>query len=355
MPHQPTLFGRTLKELETLDTRQATSQSHAKAVEICTRELDLHGLTSRKQTFEVPTSSFWHPLFTFGLLAAGTWFAWEGLPVGSLGFILCVLGAWWSYTHFRNQRNPMDFFIPTDPTQNVIADFGEGQKHLILMAHLDTPASGFGMELLTGKWQSTHVWIAVLTPIVVLLRLYEADIQPVVTLLTLYFGILTAISALWYNNERTTGPFADNALGVATAMAVAEHLWGKWPLRVSLVLTSGRGTRALGIRAYLKTLNLQNPKDALVIHFCPLESEGLSIVEFPKAEHPKMLIESTEALHSLPVMAHPLRSLETEAFANVKIPSLTLAGLESTEDGLTSISERIGQLAQVWTKLDKLN
>jgi hypothetical protein len=194
----------------------------------------------------------------FGLMqpAVGRWPAW-GLSLLLFGFSFYLL--WRKYT-FHNY--PLQEFLPRGPSQNVIAVLPPGgavKQRIVISAHLDSHRSviWFATDLLVSIYTLLFplaIWGTLLAPI-----FYALGILSGLQVFG-WFGIAIAFLQfiIWFTGVTADlgvySPGAnDNASGVGTLLAIAEHLYEQ-PLaqtEIWCVFTGCAETGCDGMRALL--------------------------------------------------------------------------------------------------------
>lgn len=336
---------RTLSGLSHFPHRGSTTEEEANAAQFLGRELSLQGFIVLEQPFESPTTYSWNVVGAAGLLALGSLFAWNSLW---LGIPVSALGAWWLLAHFSLEPHFLDFFIPKAPSRNIVAQFGQGEQHLVLMAHYDTAKSAFLYNpARVGTFRLSfvlNVTLAVLTPILALARFFSDALEPILLVLALYFAVNTVLFYLRERNEPFVNGANDNASGVAAAIEIANRLWGKLGARVTLVLSGCKEVGARGAAEFLKTLEPQEYAQTLVLN---LDNVGQGDLHYATGEgmvrFHRYNSSITELAQDLPLKAQPLEYrlayFDTLPFVKVGVPCLSLIALNTdararAEDGL---------------------
>jgi len=333
-PDAQSRLERTLSGLSRFPHRGSTTDEEAQAAQFLGRELSLQGFEVLEQPFESPTTYSWNVVGAAGLLALGGLFAWNSLW---LGIPLTILGAWWLVAHFSLEPHFLDFFIPKAKSRNLVAQFGQGEQHLVLMAHYDTAKSAFLYNpARVGTFRLNfvlNITLAVLTPILALARFYLDTLEPVLLVLALYFAVNAALFYLRERNEPFVNGANDNASGVAAAIEVANRIWGKLGARVTLVLTGCEEVGARGASEFLGTLEPQEYAQTLVLN---LDNVGRGNLHYATGEGMirfHRYASSIVALaQELPLKAQPLEYrlayFDTLPFVKAGVPCMSLIALE---------------------------
>jgi len=328
---------RTLSGLSRFPHRGSTTEEEADAAQFLGRELSLQGFNVLEQPFESPTTYSWNVVGAAGLLALGGLFAWNSLW---LGIPITLLGAWWLVAHFSLEPHFLDFFIPKAKSRNLVAQFGQGEQHLVLLAHFDTAKSAFLYNpARVGTFRLNfvlNITLAVLTPILALARFYLDALEPVLLVLALYFAVNAVLFFLRERNEPFVNGANDNASGVAAAIEVANRVWGKLGARVTLVLTGCEEVGARGAAEFLGTLEPQEYAQTLLIN---LDNVGRGNLHYATGEGMIRFYRYDSSVkglaQDLPLKAQPLEYrlayFDTLPFVKAGVPCLTLIALE---DGL---------------------
>ncbi|NJK43820.1 MAG: hypothetical protein HC933_05635 [Pleurocapsa sp. SU_196_0] len=167
--------------------------------------MNLHPRVTR---FSSPNTYSWDVIGAAALIGLG---ALSSLADGTLGFLLALLGTSWFHTHFSGLPHPLDRFIPKYPSQNLETSLGSGERHLIVMAHVDTARSAFLYSPSSvGRFRQTFVLNAVLaylTPLfVVMATILNASGIPSSPLLVLLGAYFLVNAALFYHRETHRAP-----------------------------------------------------------------------------------------------------------------------------------------------------
>jgi Peptidase family M28 len=335
----PTLSERVLERLSALPHRASATQNERAAFAYLESELRALNLHPRVTRFSSPNTYSWDVIGAATLIGLG---ALSSLADGTLGFLLAVFGTSWFHTHFSGLPHPLEAFVPKYPSQNLETSFGSGEKHLIVMAHVDTARSAFLYNPSSvGRFRQAFVLNAVLaylTPLVIVIAALSngsgIPSSPLLGLLGAYF-IINA--ALFYHRERTA-PLVnganDNASGVAAALEVTKRLQQHpCEARVTLLLTGCEEVGARGAAHFARTLDA-NP-DTLVLN---LDNVGRGTLHYATGEgmlqyHPYDerivdLARDTAQTHAANPLEYRLAYFDTLPFALRGIPCLTLIALE---------------------------
>lgn len=279
------------------------------------------GISVETQTFQAPRSYGPELILISLLLALGGWF---GL------WWLALLGTYGFWAHFSGWWVPWRRLFDRYPSQNVLAQTGQGRKTLVLMAHYDTAKTFFLYHPKQVKYFRRNFLInAVLAT-----GLPFGALAPVVSqLLGLYFLVQAALLTLRELREPYVNGANDNATGVAVAVALFEEL-AQVPLpdyRVMLALTGSEEVGAKGAEYLARSRRV--PPDALVLN---IDNVGKGELFYATGEgmlvyhaYQGGLLERARILPGARPLAYTLAFFDTRPFAARKIPCLTLIRLEN--------------------------
>ena len=254
-----------LQQLTALPHRGVGTEEIEKAAELIKGTLKKIGASVESQPLLCPKTYL--PLvwwlvggIVLGLILAG-YQPWAGFGVTAL---FALLGL----AHFDWRSTPLPYLVPRVKAENIIARrrLNEGQKSkvqnkLILMAHYDSAPISYiyRSSMVAGFHRSLLISIGLmlLAPVLVFI---EAISMPWSVLKWLRYGLIfyflfqITLSSIDYFRYGFSNGAADNATGVAVAVAAARRLWEKpehnWD--VELVLTSGEEIAMIGAREYFK-------------------------------------------------------------------------------------------------------
>ncbi|GIW25340.1 M28 family metallopeptidase [Meiothermus sp.] len=278
------------------------------------------GISLETQTFQAPRSYGPELILISLLLALGGWFGlWWLALLGALGF----------WAHFSGWWVPWRRFFDRYPSQNVLAQTGQGRKALVLMAHYDTAKSFFLYHPKQVRFFRRNFLInaALATALP-----FGAFLPVVSQVLGLYFLVQAALLALREFKEPYVNGANDNATGVAVAVALFEEL-AQDPLpdyRVMLALTGSEEVGAKGALYLARSGRV--PTDALVLN---IDNVGKGELFYATGEgmlvyhaYRGALLERAKATPGASPLAYRLAFFDTRPFAARGIPCLTLIRLE---------------------------
>ncbi len=277
-----------VRELTALPHRGATTDEERRAADILEQRLKQLGATVERQLFRTPKtyiSEVWWLVggLALGLLLVPIW-PWPSVQLVAAFAALAI-------HYFDWQASPISTLPPQATSQNVIARVpaeGKTDKKLVLMAHYDSaPVSMLYVpSMVKGFRQSLRVSrrLMILAVVVALLDVMGIG-QPLVGLarwlLVVYFLGQGLMSSIDYLRFGFTNGAADNATGVAVAIATAERLWHNpipgW--EVEVVLTGAEEANLKGSRAYYVAHQKQlDPQHAYVLNFDNLGAGQLKVI-----------------------------------------------------------------------------
>jgi hypothetical protein len=246
------------------------------------------------------------------LLALGGWLGlWWLALVGALGF----------WAHFSGWWVPWRKLFDRYPSQNVLAQTGQGRKTLALMAHYDTAKTFFLYHPKRVRFFRHNFLInAALATLLPLGALWTGVSQ----LLGLYFLVQAVLLALRELGAPYVNGANDNATGVAVAVALFEEL-RRDPLpdyRVVLALTGSEEVGAKGAEFLVRSGRI--PPDALVLN---IDNVGQGELFYATGEgmliyhaYRGALLERARATPGAQPLAYRLAYFDTRPFAARKIP-----------------------------------
>lgn len=278
------------------------------------------GISLETQTFQAPRSYGPELIFISLLLALGGGFGlWWLALLGTLGF----------WAHFSGWWVPWRWLFDRYPSQNVLAQTGQGQKTLVLMAHYDTAKTFF----LYHPKQVRYFRRNFLINAVLATALPFGGLVPGVSqLLGLYFLVQALLLTLRELREPFVNGANDNATGVAVAVSLFEELTQD-PLpdyRVMLALTGSEEVGAKGAEHLARSGRV--PPDALVLN---IDNVGKGELFYATGEgmlvyhaYGGALYERARAMPGARPLAYRLAFFDTRPFAARNISCLTLIRLE---------------------------
>lgn len=288
----------------------------------------------------------------FGLLLAGYW-PWPS-------FVAAAVFALMGVAHFDWRATPLPYLAPRVRAENIIAKYvagtkGEDQKtkKIVLMAHYDSAPISFiyRSSLVSDFRRSLLISLALmlLAPVVILIEIlgfWPAALAWLRYALAAYFVIQLILTSMDYFRYGFTNGAADNASGVAAAIATAERLWqtpvGGW--EVELVLTSGEEVGMVGAREYIrKNWDILSKDGAYVLNFDNVGSGKIKIITETGSISPvhydnllvkaaRRVAEENPRYADITTANWHTGDFDTIWFARAGIPSLTLSSQD--ENGL---------------------
>jgi hypothetical protein len=312
---------RVFKRLLELHHRGSATDQESQAQKIVMEFLKEEGVSSHLQGFSCPKSYGWELMVISGILGIG------GLiPSG----VWVVLGAVWFFLYFTGFGTPWDPLFHWGRSANLIAGWGEGEKNLILLAHLDSAKSA---SYFHPRWVRFFRAQFLLHTLLLLLLLAGVflNISPLARILGVFF-FLEAV--LWIHRELFY-PYVpgvnDNLSGVISALELFLRLRDD-PLpgvRVTLLITGGEEVGMKGARAYLRytpplpntvVLNLDNVGAGTLY---AIQGEGmLTVTRYPGA------LAQSLAPRFLPCAIYRLAYFDALPFARRGYETLTLIRLK---------------------------
>ena len=280
-----------VRELAALPHRGATTVNEKKAAEILTRSLQSLGASVERQDFRTPKtyiSEVWWMLAAMTLTLIFTpYLSWIALVI----ILFIVISA---FRYFDWRSSPLSLLPPQADSQNIIGkdphhiNHDTQIKRLILMAHYDSaPTSLLYHPVLVKNFrQSLLINLGLMAGAVLIILLEVLKLGGSVTawlrwLLAVNFIIQGIISSIDYFRYGFTNGAADNATGVAIALATAESLWGNpipgW--QVDVVLTSAEEAGMVGSRHfYLANRDILDPRTTYIVNFDNLGKGDVKII-----------------------------------------------------------------------------
>jgi hypothetical protein len=286
-----------VRELAALPHRGATTAYEKQAADILARILQSLGASVERQHFltaKTYISGVWWLLGALSLTLILTPF------LSWLALVLCLLITISGLRQFDWRSSPLSLLPPRADSQNILGrnphsahqdqqpQPGIKKRKLILMAHYDSaPTSLLYHPLLVKNFrQSLLISLGLMAGAVVVILLEVLGVgQPITAwlrwLLVLYFLIQGIMSSIDYIRYGFTNGAADNATGVAIALAAAEGLWRNpmagW--EVDIVLTSAEEVGMVGARHYYLTIKDRlDPRTTYVLNFDNLGKGDVKII-----------------------------------------------------------------------------
>ncbi|GLV49059.1 aminopeptidase [Thermus sp. LT1-2-5] len=245
------------------------------------------------------------------------------LALSPLSPILPLLGALGFFLYFSGQR-PWGFLLDRYPSQNLLAWKGQGEKALVLMAHVDTAKTFFLYHPRRVRaFRANFLLNAALAFLSPLLAL-----TPLKWPLGLYF--LVQAGLLLY--RELEAPYVeganDNASGVAVATALFLTTDPPKGWRLGLALTGCEEVGALGAKALARHL----PHGALVLN---LDNVGRGALFYVEGEgmlryvpYRGPLLEAARNTPGAQPLRYRLAYFDALPLAQKGFPTLTLIRLE---------------------------
>jgi hypothetical protein len=310
-----------MDRLTALPHRGSATRLEAEARHRMAELLHAAGHSVTRHAFTSPRTYGWELLVISLLLAVG------GLvPSGWIALV----GLAGLVTYFSGWPIPWRRLVDRFPSENLLAQAGEGPRTLVLMAHLDTAKSFFPYhpKQVKGFRRSflTSTTLAVLTvPAAFLLPLGARVVGA-------YF-LLYALALL---HRELTAPYVnganDNASGVAVATRAFLDLARRPPRgwRVMLALTGCEEVGAKGATALVRDDIL--PRDALILN---VDNVGRGALHYAEGEgmlgyfpfRGELLAAARSAAEATP-LAYRLAYFDTLPFTRAGFACLTLIRLE---------------------------
>ncbi len=338
-----------VRELAALPHRGATTVNEKKAAEILTRSLQSLGASVERQGFRTPKtyiSEVWWMLAAMTLTLIFTpYLSWIALVI----ILFIVISA---FRYFDWRSSPLSLLPPQADSQNILgkdphhANEDIQGRRLILMAHYDSAPTSllYHPALVKNFHQSLLINLGLMAGTVVVILLEVIEIGRPVTawlrwLLAIYFLIQGIISSIDYFRHGFTNGAADNATGVAIALATAERLWSNpipgWGIDV--VLTGAEEAGMVGARHfYLANRDSLDPRTTYVVNFDNLGNGDVKIItctgSMTAVVYDNAIVDAalqTAAFdprfqHIKPGVWHTA-DFDSVWFARVGIPSMTLS------------------------------
>jgi hypothetical protein len=286
-----------VRELAALPHRGATTANEKRAAELLARALQALGARVERQPFKTAKtyiSEVWWLLGALSLTLILTPFiAW-------IAFALMLLITATALRYFDWRSSPLSLLPPRAVSENILGkDPHEGKhdqgpqpglkrKKLILMAHYDSaPVSLLYQPPLVKDFRRSLLCSLGLMAGAVLITLLEVlgMGRPITAwarwLLVAYFLVQGILSTIDYLRYGFANGAADNATGVAVALAGAERLWrdpiAGW--EVEVVLTGAEEVGMVGARQYfLAQKDRLDANATYVMNFDNLGSGAVKII-----------------------------------------------------------------------------
>jgi len=309
------------EELCALPHRGSATALEALAAQKLKAYLEQPERTVEVQPFQAPRSYGPELILISLLLALGGWLGlWWLALVGTYGF----------WAHFSGWWVPWRRWFDRFPSQNLLAQTGQGRRTLVLMAHYDTAKSFFLYHPRQVKFFRRNFLInaafATVLP-------YGALLPWVSQLLGLYFLVQAALLTVRELSEPYVNGANDNATGVAVAVGLFEEL-SQDPLpdyQVVLALTGCEEVGAKGAEHLVRSGRI--PSNALVLN---IDNVGRGELFYATGEgmlvyhaYRGALLKGARALPGARPLAYRLAYFDTRPIAARGIPCLTLIRLEN--------------------------
>nr|WP_234506695.1 M28 family peptidase [Thermus brockianus] len=245
------------------------------------------------------------------------------LALSPLSFLFPLLGALAFFLYFQGHR-PWGFLLDRHPSQNLLAWKGEGERALVLMAHVDTAKTFFlyHPKRVRGFRQNflANALLAFLSPFLAF--------TPLKWPLGLYFLLQAALLL----HREAGAPYVeggnDNASGVAVATALFLETKPPKGWRLGLALTGCEEVGALGAKALARHL----PPGALVLNLDNVGrgelfyAEGEGMLRYTPYRGP--LLEAARRTPGARPLRYRLAYFDALPLAQRGFPTLTLIRLE---------------------------
>lgn len=284
-------------ELADLPHRGTTTAEERKAADILQGHLERLGATVERQRFRTSKTYISEVWWLLSVLILGLilipCISWIALGLVALSVVISLLYFDWRIT-------PVSFLPPRGESANVIGRMiqtadpdktshtGPPKNRLILMAHYDSaPVSLLYLPSMVKSFRRSLLISLGLMVAAFIMALIETlgYGKPVVAWLrwvfVVYFlgqGIMSTIDYLRFGFTKGA---ADNATGVAAAMATSERLW-RTPIpgwEVTAVLTGAEEAGMVGSRKYLKEHRAELvPDTSFVLNFDNIGSGDLKVI-----------------------------------------------------------------------------
>jgi len=257
-----------------------------------------------------------------------------------------------SYILFFDWRvSPLTWLVPKEVSANTVAKKGDGERLVILMAHLDSAPASYAYRPDQVKHFGVSVYIGTLVMAFgVIVPWIEASgmVLPVWVRGTV-MAILVAqpvIASMDYWKFGYTPGANDNLSGVAAATAAATNLWRHMPenTEVWLVITTAEEAGMLGAQHYWRAHEDElSRRDAHVLNFDTVGNAHLKYVVksggFTPVYYPGHLLDAAKALAQgnsnfaeVGAGVHKVGDFDSVWFQRAGISALTIASYD--EEGM---------------------
>ena len=346
-----------MRKLTALPHRGVGTQDIESAAALLKETLEGIGAAVESQPFLCPKTYLpyvWWLVggILFGLLFAGQW-PWPSFAVACIFALMGVV-------HFDWRPTPLPYLVPKVRAENIIAKQetdsrikDQKSKKIVLMAHYDSaPISFIYRSSMVSDFHRSlliSVGLMLLSPVVILIEAMGYSPAALVWLryaLAAYFVIQLVLTSVDYFRFGFTNGAADNASGVAAAIATAQQLW-QTPVdgwEVELVLTSGEEIAMVGAREYIRQNRDNLSKDAAyVLNFDNVgngkikiitETGSISTVHYDNrlVKAARRVAEGNSRFADITTASWHTGDFDTIWFERSGIPSLTLSSQD--ENGL---------------------
>lgn len=286
-----------VRELAALPHRGATTAYEKQAADMLASTLQSLGASVDRQHFltsKTYISQVWWLLVAMSLtLILTPYISWLALVINLL---IAYIGLW----HFDWRSSPLSLLPPRADSQNILGKDPHSvhqdqqkrpdlkKRKMILMAHYDSaPISLLYHPLLVKNFrQSLLISLGLMQLAVVITLLEVLGVGGHITswarwLLVLYFMLQGIMLSIDYFRYGFSNGAADNATGVAAALATAQRLWRNpipgW--QVDVVLTSAEEVVMAGARHYyFANRDRLDPRTTYVVNFDNLGKGDVKII-----------------------------------------------------------------------------
>lgn len=308
-------------------------------------------LLSAEPDVEISEEGFFAPasylpfVWTVAIGSAGALLASAFAPLFMASVALLFAASHFLYFDWR--ASPLIWLGAKTVCANLVASKGQGERLIILMAHLDSaPASFFYRARIVGFLKESVFATSIFVGLCVFIPLIEAQGTMVPHTVKLFVTTVIVAQAALATIDRLRFGYSpganDNLSGVSAVTALASRLWQTMPANteIRLVITSGEQAGLLGAQHYWRHHREElQYRDTHVLNFDTvgagalgyvLQSGGFTPVRYEgqlAMAADKVAAQDHRFLDIRPAM-HGMGDFGTVWFNRDRISALTIAGYD---------------------------
>ena len=259
--------------------------------------------------------------------------------------------------------SPLIWLMPKRLTANLVAKKGDGERLIILMAHLDSAPASYAYRPEQVKHFAVSVYVGTfVVGLGLLVPLFDTAGYIVPYWMRILFALMVLSQAFiasmdFWRHGYTPGA-NDNLSGVAAATAAASKLWRHMPANseVRLVITSAEEAGMLGAQHYSRAHEDElKSRPSYVLNFDTVGNRKIKFIErsggFTPVRYEGALLRAAKTLctqdkkySDIEPGVHHVGDFDSVWFTRAGLPTLTIASYD--EEGLMPHIHTPGDVTQ---------